>query len=86
MRCLRRPARATPAAPARGASRTSAVIALARYLLPADTQVRPDWIHLGPAASQIAVAFGATDWQIPADDATDAQWLAGAVGYRAVAR
>ncbi len=63
-----------------------AVIALARYLLPDDTQVRPDWIHLGPAASQIAVAFGATDWQIPPDDTTDAQWLAGAVGYRAVAR
>ncbi len=63
-----------------------AVIALARYLLPDDTQVRPDWIHLGPAASQIACGFGATDWQIPPDDTTDAQWLAGAVGYRAVAR
>jgi hypothetical protein len=62
------------------------VIALARYLLPADTQVRPDWIRLGPAASQVAVAFGATDWQIPPDDTTDAQWLAAAVGYRAVAR
>jgi hypothetical protein len=63
-----------------------AVIALARHLLPAATQVRPDWIQLGPAASQIAVAFGATDWQIPADDTTDAAWLAGAVGFRAVAR
>ena len=46
----------------------------------------PDWIRLGPAASQIAVAFGATDWQIPAGDRTDAEWLAGAVGYRAVPR
>jgi len=63
-----------------------AVIALARCVLPDATLVRPDWIQLGPAASQIAVAFGATDWQIPADDATDAEWLAGAVGYRAVAR
>ena len=63
-----------------------AVIALARHLMPPTTLVRPDWVHLGPAASQIAVAFGATDWQIPPDDHTDAEWLAGAVGYRAVAR
>ncbi len=62
------------------------VIALARHLLPAETRVRPDWVRLGPAASQIAVAFGANDWQIPADDVTDAERLAGAVGYRAVAR
>jgi hypothetical protein len=62
------------------------VIALARHLMPPTALVRPDWVHLGPAASQIAVAFGATDWQIPADDATDAAWLARAVGYRAVAR
>lgn len=62
------------------------VIALARHLMPPTIHVRPDWVRLGPAASQIAVAFGATDWQIPADDATDAAWLARAVGYRAVAR
>lgn len=63
-----------------------AVIALARHLMPPSTLVRPDWVRLGAAASQIAVAFGATDWQIPADDSTDAEWLASAVGYRAVAR
>jgi len=62
------------------------VIALARHLMPSATLVRPDWVRIGPAASQIAVAFGATDWQIPADDPTDAARLAGAVGYRAVAR
>ena len=62
------------------------VIALARHLLPSATHVRPDWVRLGPAAAQIAVAFGATDLQLPADDATDVERLAGAVGYRAVAR
>ncbi len=62
------------------------VIGIARYLLPSGTQVRPDWAHLGAAASQIAVAFGATDWQLPEDDTTDVEWLVGAVGYRAVPR
>lgn len=63
-----------------------AVIALARYLLPPTVSVRPDWVRLGPAAAQIAVAFGANDWQIPEGDTTDAAWLAEAVGRRAVAR
>lgn len=62
------------------------VIGVARYLLPPSVAVRPDWVHLGPAAAQIAVAFGADDWQIPAADATDATWLAGAIGRTAVAR
>lgn len=62
------------------------VIGVARHVLPDDVQVRPDWIHLGAAASQIAVAFGATDWQLPEDDVTDVAWLVGAVGYRAVPR
>jgi hypothetical protein len=62
------------------------VIGIARHLLPGTTRVRPDWVHLGAAASQIAVAFGATDWQLPDDDATDVEWLVGAVGYRAVPR
>jgi hypothetical protein len=62
------------------------VIALARYVLPSSTLVRPDWVHLGSAAAQVAVAFGANDWQIPAGDTTDASWLAQAVGRRAVAR
>jgi len=62
------------------------VIGIARHLLPSATQVRPDWVHLGAAASQIAVAFGATDWQLPEDDTTDVEWLVGAVGYRAMPR
>lgn len=62
------------------------VIGMARHLLPDDVQVRPDWRHLGAAASQIAVAFGATDWQLPADDDTDVEWLVASVGYRAVPR
>jgi hypothetical protein len=62
------------------------VIGVARSLLPPDVQVRPDWVHLGAAASQIAVAFGATDLQLPDDETADVEWLAGAVGYRAVSR
>jgi 2-iminoacetate synthase ThiH len=63
------------------------VIGIARYLMPSDVQVRPDWVHLGAAASQIAIAFGATDIQLPeGDETTDIEWLAGAVGYQAVAR
>lgn len=62
------------------------VIGVARYLLPDTVAVRPDWVHLGAATAQIAVAFGADDWQIPEGDATDAAWLAGAIGRQAVAR
>jgi aminodeoxyfutalosine synthase len=62
------------------------VIGMARHVLPDDVQVRPDWRRLGAAASQIAVAFGATDWQLPADDDTDVEWLVASVGFRAVLR
>jgi hypothetical protein len=62
------------------------VIAIARFLLPPTTAVRPDWVHLGPAACQIALAFGADDWQIPDNDSSDVAHLAAAVGRRAVPR
>ncbi len=62
------------------------VIAIARFLLPATTAVRPDWVHLGAAACQIALAFGADDWQIPAGDSSDVEHLVAAVGRRAVPR
>ncbi len=62
------------------------VIVAARVVLPRDVDVRPDWRRLGPAACQIAIAFGATDWLIPAEDATDPHHLAAAVGARAVER
>jgi len=61
------------------------VIAACRLALPDDVAVRPHWRRLGPAACQVAVAFGATGWRIPEDDRTDAEALAAAVG-RQVAR
>ena len=61
------------------------VIAACRLALPAEVLVRPHWRRLGPAACQIAVAFGATGWRIPADDRADPAHLAAAVGAEAVA-
>ena len=60
------------------------VIAVCRLAMPAGVAVRPHWRRLGPAACQIAVAFGATGWRIPADDRADAAGLAAAVGAEAV--
>jgi 2-iminoacetate synthase ThiH len=58
------------------------VVAACRLALPDDVAVRPHWRRLGPAACQVAVAFGATGWRIPEDDPTDAGALAAAVGRR----
>ena len=41
------------------------VIATCRLALPDGVAVRPHWRRLGPAACQIAAAFGATDWRVP---------------------
>lgn len=57
-----------------------AVIVAARAVAPAGTRVRPDWRRLGPAACQVAVAFGADEWRIPPDDRVDPVLLAHAVG------
>ena len=62
------------------------VIACARLVLPPDVRVRPHWRRLGPAACQVAVAFGADEWALPEDDRADLDVLAAAVGRRAVAR
>ena len=62
------------------------VIAAARICIPSVRWVRPSWRRLGAPACQVAVAFGANDWQIPEDDRTDVEGLAAAVGARAVAR
>lgn len=53
------------------------VMAAARAVLPPGVEVQPSWHHLGPEACQVAVAFGATQWRIPADDPTDPGLLAG---------
>jgi hypothetical protein len=62
------------------------VIGCARLLLPPSVRVRPHWRRLGPAACQVAVAFGADEWAVPEDDRCDLEVLAAAVGRRAVAR
>lgn len=68
-----------------GVEDLGAVLA-ARACLPAVPWVRPDWHRLGPSACQIALAFGANDWVLPADDRSDPDHLAAAVGWRAVRR
>lgn len=62
------------------------VTAVARRTLPEGVAIRNDWSRLGGPACQAGVSFGATEWCIPADDDTDPQHLADAVGARAVAR
>ena len=56
------------------------VVAACRLALPDDVAVRPHWRRLGPAACQIAVAFGASQWLVPEDDRTELDRLAGGVG------
>lgn len=56
------------------------IIAVCRLAFPASVEVRPHWRRLGAAACQIAVAFGATEWVIPGDDASDPDHLAAGVG------
>lgn len=61
------------------------VVAAARAALPGDVAVRPHWRRLGPAACQVAAAFGATEWVVPDDAAAaGAEHLAAAVGRTAV--
>ena len=62
------------------------VVAAARLALPDVPWIRPHWRRLGPAACQVAAAFGATDWAIPPDDPSDPEHLAAAVGREAVPR
>jgi 2-iminoacetate synthase ThiH len=62
------------------------VIAATRLCLPSVRWIRPSWRLLGAPACQVAVAFGANDWRVPADDQTDLEHLASAVGAQAVER
>ncbi len=56
------------------------VIAVCRLALPDTVGVRPHWRRLGQAMCQVSVAFGASEWLIPADDPADAAHLAEGVG------
>jgi hypothetical protein len=58
------------------------IVAVCRMALPGDVEVRPHWERLGPAACQIAVAFGASEWRVPEGDASDTERLAAGVGAR----
>lgn len=60
------------------------IIAACRSALPDGVILRPSWRHLGPAACQIAIAFGATAWAVPADDTNDLAHLAAAIGRTVV--
>lgn len=80
------PADGTPDRPGSWGVEDLTVIATCRLALPEGVAVRPHWRRLGPAACQIAAAFGATDWRVPADDRSDPAALAAAVGREAVPR
>jgi hypothetical protein len=62
------------------------VVAAARLACPDVPWIRPDWRRLGVAACQVAAAFGANDWLIPAEERADPELLAAGVGRTAVAR
>jgi len=75
----------TPGRPGSWGSEDLLVAAVARRVLPG-TPIRLDWAQVGEAACQVAVAFGADEWVIPADANADPDHLAAALGARAVAR
>lgn len=74
------PGEGTPARPGSWGVEDLTVIAACRLAMPEEVAVRPHWRRLGPAACQIAVAFGASEWLVPEEDGTDIDRLADAVG------
>jgi len=62
------------------------VVAAARLACPEVPWVRPDWRRLGAGACQVATAFGANDWMLPAGEQADPALLAAAAGRTAVER
>ncbi len=80
------PADGSPARPGSWGVEDLVVIAAARAVLPEVPWIRPSWRRLGAGACQVAVEFGATDWEIPAGDDTDPHHLAAAIGRTAVER
>jgi hypothetical protein len=62
------------------------VIAAARCVLDASVRVRPSWPRLGAQTCAVALAFGADDLAVPADDPTDVGLLAQSAGRTAVER
>ena len=60
------------------------VVAAARRVFDPSVSVRPSWERLGPQTCGIALAFGADELVVPADDRTDVAALASAVGRQVV--
>jgi hypothetical protein len=74
------PAEGTPERPGSWGVEDLTVIAACRWAMPPGVGVRPHWRRLGPAACQIAVAFGASEWLVPEDGAADLDRLAAGIG------
>jgi len=74
------PAEGGPERPGSWGVEDLTVIAACRLAMPDGVEVRPHWVRLGAAACQIAVAFGASEWLIPAGDQSDPGHLAAGVG------
>jgi hypothetical protein len=74
------PAEGGPARPGSWGVEDLTVVAVCRLAMPEGVGIRPHWVRLGPAACQVAVAFGASEWLIPEGDPTDPGALAAAVG------
>lgn len=77
------PAEGAPERPGSWGVEDLTVVAACRAALPDGVEVIPDWRHLGPAACQVAVAFGATALWLPAGDGADVAHLAEAIGRTA---
>ncbi|MEQ9093698.1 MAG: hypothetical protein RLN63_06290, partial [Miltoncostaeaceae bacterium] len=74
------PADGTPERPGSWGVEDLTVVATSRTALPAEVAVLPSWHHLGHAACQVAIAFGATGWRVPADEDRDLVHLAAGIG------
>jgi len=55
------------------------IVAAARAVLPDSVLVVPSWERIGPGATQVAAAFGATGWRCPEDATVSPEHLARSV-------
>lgn len=62
------------------------VVAAARRVFDASVRIRPSWARLGAQTCGVTLAFGADELLVPADDRTDVEALAVAVGRRIAPR
>lgn len=74
------PAEGAPERPGSWGVEDLTVVVACRAALPGGVAVLPSWHHLGPAACQVAIAFGATGWRVPDDEDRDLAHLAAGIG------